>query len=109
MINTTIGLTVFDKVFFKDFTVTNQMAYRFFKKPETSRFYHDCESHGDSGTQLICMYNASQAECEAFVEEAIADRCYCEHDCCGHWFTKWGTVSKKFGYRYVRLARAMNV
>lgn len=109
MINTTIGITIFDKIFFKDFTVTNQIATRFSKDSEASRFYYERESHGDSGHQLICMYNASQAERERLIEESIADKCTCQHDCCGHWFTRYGVVSNKFGYRYVRLSRAMNV
>lgn len=115
MINTTIGNTVFDQVFFRGFKPP-QGAYRFLKDVEVSdmgdgpsadRFYYG--ETGDEGHTLICMFNASQEECERVVEQCVGMHCSCSHDCCGHWFTRWGVVKQKFGYRYVRLSKGMNV
>ena len=43
-----------------------------------------------------------------FYEENLEQRCYCEHDCCGHWFSSLGDIKRKGNKIYVSIGYAPN-
>ncbi len=65
------------------------------------------EGGGDSYTDLVMVYGAD-SEQDAITSLEIGGfgpslACYCEYDCCGHWFmSAWGIEKVRAGYLLTR-------